>query len=253
MKLWDKFKIWLIGKIMYWRVWNWALRKVVPKIRFSTYYAQPNNPDFIDWGPLVKRAYKVLKPGHIILAIDEKNLAGKIIGKVTADKMGNDNDGDGEADVLTHAAFCVSKSDDDFEIAEMTHYNFTKSCLDDVCFKSTRVMILECSDFDPAYVRKMIKLTPYFEHVKYDNQFHMGYQGPSDNEKEFLKHKFVFGNESLACSELVYEYDFERRLQVNLEPLLGVTNYLSPMGLYNAKNVKIIWDSKTVKRQIARG
>jgi hypothetical protein len=247
-KTWNKIVKWIVDKIIHWKVYNWFLRDVAPFIRFTPYYAQPNNPDFIDWGPLVKRAYKILKPGHIILAIDEKNFAGKVIGKVTADKMGNDFDGDGEADVLTHAAFCVSKNDFDFEIAEMTHYNFTKSCLADVCFKSTRVMILECNDFDAKYVKKMVGLTKYFEHVKYDNQFEMGDQQDHDDADKFLENKFILGNEHLACSELVYEYDFERRLEVNLEPLLGVKPYISPMGLYNAANVKILWDSKKVRK-----
>jgi len=56
------------------------------------------------------------------------------------------------------------------------------------------------------------------------------------------------GVKALYCSELVYQSDFERRLDVNLEDLAGLgRKYISPDGLYKAKNVRVVWDSDEVE------
>lgn len=182
----------------------WLLLKVIPYLRFSVYYTSFK-------GYKYHEGYALLQPGDIILTVDSKKLTSLLISRITGQEG------------FCHAAFCVSKNGV-FEVAEMTHTNFTKSCFFDICKESTRVCILRCPDFDDKYIQRMIDRTPLFEHVSYDVLF-------------------SFGVESLYCSELVYEYDFDRRLKVDISPLIGNQPYISPMGLYQAKNVQIVWDS----------
>jgi hypothetical protein len=48
---------------------------------------------------------------------------------------------------------------------------------------------------------------------------------------------------SSSVQSLVYFADKERRLVVNLDPILGFKPYISPIGLYKAKNCFVVWDS----------
>lgn len=156
------------------------------------------------------QGYDLLKAGDIILTLDKKKLTTLLIG--------------GE---FAHAAFCVSK-DHKFECAEMTHCDYTKSTFADVCFHSDRVVILRCPDFDTAYTIQVINKCKSFENAKYDTVFK-------------LKNEFLY------CSELIYESDFERRLDLDLSDLAGIGNeYISPTGLFYAKNVEIVWDSSAL-------
>lgn len=158
------------------------------------------------------RGYQNLKPGHIILSRDSKKLTTILIG------------GD-----FTHASFCVAKGEE-WEISEMTHTNYTLSAFFDICKEADRVVILECPDWDEAYTAAVIEKCRSLKNATYDVAFDLGV-------------------EALYCSELVYQSDFERRLQVNLEDLAGIgCPYISPTGLYRAKNVRIIWDSENEYR-----
>lgn len=195
---------------------------IVPKLRLSTYYAQPSNKNYTRWGALARKGYEYLKPGHIVLTLDEKKLSNVIIGKATA-KYAN-----GEVDFIpSHAALCVAKDrKENFEIAEMTHEDFTRSTWEDLCYEATRVVILECTDFDEKYIKeKLIPTCLSFKDKKYDIVFDQG-------------------KKDLICSELVYFSDVEKRLDVKLDPILGFKPYISPVGLYKGKNVKVIWDSE---------
>ena len=195
-KYYRKLLIWITKR----RLYKWALYHFIPYIRFSTYYTSMK-------GALYHRGYELLKPGDIILTLDKKKLTTLLIG--------------GE---FAHAALCVSK-DQEFECAEMTHCDYTKSTFADVCFQSDRVVILRCPDFDEAYIQELIAKCKSFEKAKYDTIFRLN-------------------NEFLYCSELVYESDFEHRLILDLSDLAGIGNeYISPTGLFHAKNVGIIWDS----------
>lgn len=200
--LWKKFLIWLMDT----RVFRWLLIEIIPYIRFTTYYTSLR-------GYKYHAGYPFLRPGHIILTKDKKKLTTVLIG--------------GE---FTHAALCVGLEimGDDFEIAEMTHTNFTRSYFFDVCKESDRVVILECTEFDPKYVREVVEKCLSFHDAEYDTEFELGIK-------------------SLYCSELVYQSDFERRIGGSLEDLAGLGRpYISPTGLYQAKNVRVIWDSDDV-------
>lgn len=210
-KLKQKFFRWLATTTFY----NKILKHVVPYLRASLYYTTMR-------GWKYKRGYSKLRKGDIIVTLDKKKLTTLIIGGEWA-----------------HAAFCVNKGEtEEFEIAEMTHTDYTKSTFADLCFEADNVAIIRCKDFDDAYIEKVIERCKSFEGAKYDNAFTLTNMSVQKKKDTFL-----------YCSELIYESDFERRLKVNLEDLeqLG-REYISPTGLWKAENIEIIWESKNEKR-----
>lgn len=153
------------------------------------------------------RGYKLLEPGHILLTIDRQKLTTFLV--------------PGE---FTHAALCVAKGAE-FEIAEMTHHHFTYSNFFDICKESDRVVILRCTKFDESYTNQFIQRCLSFKDASYDTSFKLGVK-------------------SLYCSELIYQSDFERRLQVDLSDIAGLGQpYISPDGIFKSPNVEIVWDS----------
>lgn len=155
--------------------------------------------------------YKLLRKGDIILTIDRKKLTTLLV--------------PGE---FSHAALCVSK-DKVFEVAEMTHADYHEATFFDICKESDRVVIIRCDDWYYHYIEKVVAKCKSFKDAIYDVVFSNGV-------------------EALYCSELVYESDFERKLNVNLDDLAGLGRpYITPDGLYKAINCTIIWDSDEVK------
>ena len=202
MKLWRKFLFWFSTTSLYY----FLMMKVLPYIRFTTYYTSMKGTSY-------HKMYSLLRPGHIILSRDKKKLTTLLI--------------PGE---FPHASFCISKNKN-WEVSEMTHHDYTKSTFPDICFQADRVVIIECEDFDPHYIAKMVEKCKSFADTKYDVQFQLGV-------------------EALFCSEMVYESDFEKRLDVSLEDIAGLgTPYISPTGLYRAKNVKVIYDTDWEKEE----
>jgi len=200
-KLKNKFLLWLMDTDFY----NYLLKNVIPYVRFSLYYTTLR-------GWKYHQGYKLLKEGDIVLTQDKKKLTTVLIG--------------GE---FAHASLCVSK-DGEFEIAEMTHTDYTKSCFFDLCKEADKVTIIRCNDWDEAYIEKVIAKCKTFEDATYDN-------------------KFQFGVKSLYCSELVYQSDFEKRLKVSLDDIASIgRQYISPFGLYKAENIKIIWEAHLAKK-----
>ena len=194
----------ILLSLMNWSIYTWVLRRVIPYIRFSFYYTTMR-------GWKYKRGYELLKPGHILLTKDNSKLSTFLI-----------------PGSLPHAALCVGKIEDgdDYEIGEMIAKGYTKSFFFDCCHEADRIVILDCVDWDDEYKQKVIEKCKTFEGLPYDLQFD-------------------FGVAALYCSELVYQADFERRLDVNKADLMGlnVREYITPQGLFNAKNVVVVWDS----------
>ena len=219
-------KLWLeqVFKIMNKPWYTKFMKDYLPKIRFSLYYSLPSNERFHNWGPLLNDLQSKIKAGDIILTIDEKKLTSLIIGKATASFSKDKSE---DSFVPGHAALVVA-TEGDYQVAEMTHLNFTKSTVSDVLYQSTRVVVLRCDAFDENYVQNVLVPTcNTFTDKVYDQRFQQGIQ-------------------ELICSELVYFADKERRLDVNLDPVLGFNPYISPVGLYKAKNCKVIWDSNKI-------
>jgi hypothetical protein len=196
------FLLWLMST----RFYAWLLLRVIPFVRFTTYYTSLR-------GWKYQRGYKLLKAGDILLTLDRKKLTGLL------------NPGS-----FSHACQCIDKGSE-VEIIEMTHHDYTHSCFFDICKEADRVVIIRCRDYDDAYIQKVIAKCKSFSNAVYDIDFD-------------LDDIFKFKIPALYCSELVYLSDLEHRLQVNLEDLEGLgREYISPTGLYQAKNVDVIWDS----------
>ena len=144
-------------------------------------------------------ARQLLRDGDIILCKDNKKLTTFLIG--------------GE---WSHAALCVDWLSD--EILEMDHTGFHHGTFFDLCKQSDEICILRCEDWDEWYCGQVIAQAWALRSKG------VGYDG-----------EFKLGVEALYCSELIYQADFERRLCVNLDDLVGLgREYISPTGLYNA-------------------
>lgn len=154
------------------------------------------------------RGYNILEPGNYILTNDAWKLTGFLV-----------------PNVWTHAAYCLRKNSE-FEIAEMTHTNYTRSTFYDLCKEATRVSIWECDDWDQEYIKKVLTPTCLsFKDTPYDV-------------------KLERGPKALYCSEMIVESDKEGRLKVSDEDILGLgMPYVSPYGLSRATNARCKWDS----------
>ena len=193
-----KIILWLMQTKLY----KYLLKYVLPFIRFTTYYTSFK-------GTKYHVGYNKLEPADILVTVDRKKLTTLLIG--------------GE---FSHAAFCVSK-DQVFEVAEMTHEDFKKSCFFDICKESDRVVILRCPLWDDEYKRQVIDRCRTLEKSTYDVQFDLGIK-------------------SLYCSELIYHSDFMKTLELNLDDLAGLGKpYISPEGVYKCKRLKVVWDSQS--------
>lgn len=187
------------------KLWSWLLIKVIPFVRFSMYYT-----DFT--GRQFHQGYMKLQTGDIILTKDKRKMTTLLIGGT-----------------FTHAALCVGTTVTDYQVAEMTHHNYSKSYFFDICKESDRVVILRCKDFDSEYIRHLVEKCKSFQDCKYDVEFDLDVK-------------------ALYCSELVYQADFERRLQIDLSDIAGLGKpYISPTGLYEARNCVLVYDSENFK------
>lgn len=187
------------------RVFRYLLINVMPYIRLTTYYT-----DIRGWK--YKRGYLLLQPGDIILSKDRWKLLSFFV-----------------PGGFAHAALCVAKNGDEFEVAEMTHNGYTKSAFYDICKEADRVVILRCHDWDDDYIKCVIERCISLMGKKYDTSF------SPDIDK-------------LYCTQLVVESDIERRLKISSVklPVAGKPVH-TPACLYNAENVSVIWDSDREK------
>ena len=135
---------WLMGTKFY----KHALLKVIPYIRFTTYY-----PDMK--GSQYSKLYDAMEPGDIILTIDRRKLTTVLI--------------PGE---FSHAGMCVSK-DGEWETAEMTHNHYDKTCLFDMASQSDRIVIMR-PQLPLSVINKAIDKCKSFEGTDYDTTFSLG-------------------------------------------------------------------------------
>jgi len=185
--------------------YKWLVLDVIPYIRFSFYYTSLKGWQY-------QRGHKLLEPGHYLLTDDKWKLTSILI-----------------PGPWTHAAFCVDK-DSEFEIAEMTHENFTHSMFYDICQQSTRVRIYDCYGWDAAYKQQMIEKCLSYENTPYDVSAERG-------------------DSALTCSEMIGYLDYADRLGVSYDDALGLgIPYLSPTGLDKAKRKRLVWDSAYERR-----
>jgi uncharacterized protein YycO len=192
----------LINYLLSTKLYKYLLKNVIPYIRFSTYYTNLR-------GKKYHKLYRHLKAGDIILTLDKKKLTTLLI------------PGD-----FSHAAMCVSK-DENWEVSEMTHDDYTKSTFFDICKESDRVVILRAS-VNKDIILRAIEKCKTFKDARYDSSFDLGVK-------------------SLYCSELIYQSYENNSLGANLKDFIGLGRpYISPQGLYKAKNLSIILDSNSL-------
>ena len=112
------------------------------------------------------------------------------------------------------------------QVAEMTAEGFGLIGWIEVC-QADRVAIFRCCEWDDNYKRTVVvPRCRSFRGKAYDTAFKLGVA-------------------SLYCSELVYEADTERRLDVDLSDLRGLgRQYVSPQDIAEAGNVVKVWDSE---------
>lgn len=213
-KLYKQFLLALMST----KAYNYLLLHIIPYIRFTTYYTSFRGYQF-------NRGYKYLQPGDFVLVKDYKKLTGFLIGGT-----------------WTHAAQVVDVGSD-WEISEMTHTNYTKSCFFDVCAQADRVAIFRCTKYDWDYIHSTVVPTcRSFTSAVYDTQF--------DGADRVTALELSLGIPALYCSELVYQSDPERRIGASLEDLAGLGRpYVSPDDLANAPHVTCVWDSDWEKKK----
>ena len=153
--------------------------------------------------------YKAVEPGDIILTIDRKKLTTVLI--------------PGE---FSHAGMVVSK-DGVWETAEMTHNHYDKTCVFDMAKSSDRIVVMR-PQLPLSVINKAIEKCKSFEGADYDTSFSLGI-------------------EALYCSELIYESYENNSLGIDISDLLGMGKpYISPSGLYTAKNLRVVLDTDNV-------
>jgi hypothetical protein len=213
MDLLKQIKLHLVLFFMDSWLYKSVLQKIIPFIRFSLYYTS-----FRGWK--YHKGYALLQPGDIVLSVDTNKATSAIISKATAAEGGRKR-------ALVHAGLCISK-DGKFEIAEMTHNNYTHSCFFDFCKEAERVVIIRCNEFTPEYIEKILipkATSDKFKAAKYNWAFR-------------------WTSEDLYCSQLIYRADAAHKMDVDIGDLIGLgVPYISPEGLYNMKNGTKVWDS----------
>ena len=197
-KLYRRFMAWLMVTSFY----EYVLRHIIPYIRFTTYYTTMR-------GFIYHALYEKLKPGDVILSYDKKKLTTLLI-----------------PGQFSHASMCVSL-DQNWEVSEMTHSDYTKSTFFDICKESDRVVLMRCIHSTPGVIEDAISRCKSFSGAEYDFEFKLGVK-------------------ALYCSELVHQSYAGNFLEVNLEDVVGLgREYISPTGLYKAKNLVVVADSNT--------
>ncbi len=160
-------------------------------------------------GKQYTKLYEAMEPGDIILTIDRRKLTTVLI--------------PGE---FSHAGMCVSK-DGEWETSEMTHNHYDKTCLFDMAKSSDRIVIMR-PQLSQDIIDEAIDKCKSLEGTDYDTSFSLGV-------------------EALYCSELIYESYENNSLGLDISDLLGMGKpYISPSGLYSAKNLKVVLDTDDV-------
>ncbi len=188
-----------VNYLMHTKLYMYALKNIIPYIRFSTKLTKLKGKHY-------RSLKENLQAGDVLLTTDRKKLTTLLI------------PGD-----FSHAAMCVADSGD-WQISEMTHDDYTKSALFDICKESDRVVLLR-PNLNQEKIKKAVDKCKSLEGAEYDASFDLGIK-------------------ALYCSELIYQAYEGNSLGANLEDFVGLGRpYISPTGLYHADNLKIVIDT----------
>lgn len=206
-----KFILWLTET----KFWSWLLLDFMPGKRFT--WKVPSIK-----GRTYSIAHMYLGPGDILVSIDTRALTGAVIKYLSKGQF-------------SHACMCVGKwPEDKYEIGEMLAHGYTQNFFYDLVHESERVVILR-PNWPPNFRDQVIECYKSFLGTPYDV-------------------KMALDTKALYCSESVWQaVQLARRikpeyadynLDVDLEDFAGLgRQYLSPTGIYEAKNLTIIYDT----------
>lgn len=220
-KLFKKIKQHTIFWLMDTPFWFNLLKYTVPFIRLTTYY--PHMKRFV-----FQTLYRKLQAGDILFQIDDQKLTAKVIG--------------GE---WSHVGICVDKGEGKVEVVDMTHEDFRQTDFFQFCAESSRVAIGRVVDerWTPEYNEQFIQNVWEEKDSKYNFAFRAKEkvdprkQGPTTKNGGKV-YKFNY------CSQLPMAADTADIIDANWEDLAGLgVPYISPTGLFHAKNIQIIADS----------
>jgi len=174
--------------------------------RFLLKYVIPEITILVAPGPnwnMKKKLLDSMLPGDFLVSKSSFHLTNWLIG------------GD-----FSHAAIVLDKD----VIAEMKANDFDIATVKEFCKGATRVALLRINNIPEGYGLQMAAKSMDFSESKYDVEFKMG-------------------PEALFCSELCWASDFKGLMQADLTDLIGVgTKYISPDGVYKAKNVEVVFE-----------
>jgi len=123
----------------------------------------------------------------------------------------------------THAMLCLNTADVPM-CGQMTHDGYGEVSFAEACFHSSRVVILRCPMFDWEYIDVVVNKCRSFKGTAYDTDF-------------------SFQNGKSYCSELIYQADVERRLNVVPSRAWGTGQPVVTPDDLAASNVIVIYDS----------
>jgi hypothetical protein len=185
------------------RLYNWAMRWVVPRIRFTWHHAK-----LPDWK--IRRGLTRLEAGDITLTYSRWQLTSMCI------------PGD-----LTHAALCVHGPFGS-KFAEMVSTGWRSNDFIGVC-EASRVVILRCTDWDVAYIQQVINKCESFEGTRYDRQF--GLSSWLLSCAEMIWHSDVEKRANVELSDLL-----------GLRKYITPNDY-HVAAMDPRSNLQVIWDS----------
>lgn len=198
----------LIDKFSKTKLWKWFVLDFMRITSINHFFVRHSGKEFY-------HAYNLLRPGDIILTSDSLSLSSFAI--------------PGE---WSHAGICVGKGME-WEISEMLTTGYAKSHFYDIFTRAEKIKIIRCFGWSSDYVRKVINNVKSYSAAEYDYTFGI------NNNKDVAGTDIPF----LYCSEMIWEADVARLLNVNLEDVAGLGRpYLSPDGLANSKNVITVWE-----------
>lgn len=186
------------------KLYKWLLLKFLPGKRLTW-----KIPSIKGWK--YHKGYELLQPGDIILSIDNRALTGAFIKFLSGGQF-------------SHGSVCVGKYPHP-EIAEMLAEGFCLNNFYDIIHEAERVVIMRALHWSQEYRQAFIDKVLSFKGIPYDVSFELGV-------------------EAFYCTEEIYQGDFDKTLNFNLEDFAGLGRpYLSPQGVYECQNLVVIWDS----------
>lgn len=170
-------------------LWEWLLRNIVRKIRFTWAYTSMT-------GRVYRKVARLVQPGDLLVTIDRARASSK-----------------GTPGEWAHGAIYIGPNG---EVAEMTGDGFQIVDLSMVCFHSDDIAVWRCRDWDDEYIHDVILPTCFeLKGTEYDPAFSLEPEDGKqplycfelwwavDKEKRLkLKHDTILGEPAITGESL---------------------------------------------------